>query len=325
VRIAGLLLSCVLVLPAGAQPAKPALAVTFPSVNIPGRSDTVGKLTVGEPAPEGGLTVALSSSTPAVKVPPRVVIPGGGTEATFPVETTWTSTPTPVKIVASIVGRAYLSAAGTLTLAASGVVSLTFDPPNVVGGATAVGTVSLNAPAPAAGIVVQLAVVDPFTPSAPCSPPPTVPATVRIPGGSHRATFPIKTLPSWHEEFEIRAVHGATSADGPLRVTKPWLGEVKVESRVRGGTTAQVVVALAGPALAPNCGIKYRLASSDPSVAQVPSDIMIPAGASEAAFPMATSKVPTPYGITITATAFYFYTEDAYAETKQVRILLNPW
>ena len=108
-------------------------------------------------------------------------------------------------------------------------------------------------------------------------------------------------------------------------MTKPWLKELKVPSRVKGGTTAEVVVVLAGPALAPNCGVKHRLVSSDPEMAQIPSDIVFPAGASEVTFPMKTTKVPTPHGVTITATAFYFYTEDAYAESKQARIALTPW
>jgi hypothetical protein len=325
VRIAVLLLVCVLVLPADAQSPKAPLTLTFTPTNVPGGSDATGRLTISEPAPEGGLTVALSSNTPAAVVPARVVIPAGGTEATFPVEAAWVAEPTNVRIVASMVGRAYLSASGTLVLLPSGVTSLTFDAPNVVGGLQTVGTVSLSAPAPAAGLAVQVEIVNPISPATPCSPPPAVPATVRVPAGSLRATFPIKTSPSWQEEYEIRVSSSATSATSSLRVTKPWLKDVKVPSRLKGGTTTNVVVELAGPALPPNCGVKHRLVTSDPDVAQVPSDIVFPAGASEATFQMTTAKVPTPYGLTITATALYFYTEDAYVESKQVRIALTPW
>jgi hypothetical protein len=324
-RLALLLLSCVLVLPAGAQtPKADGLALRFIPPRVPG-NDVIGRVTIGQPAPDRGITIALSSSTPAAIVPPRVVIPADGTEANFTVESSWIPEPTSVQIVASMVGRTYVSATGTLTLPASGVAALTFDPPNVVGGAPSVGTLALNAPAPAAGITAQLAVVDPSSPSTSCSPLPTVPATVRVAGGSNRVTFPIATSPSWHETFELRASYASTAASAPLRVTKPWIKELKVPSRIKGGTTTEVVVVLAGPALPANCGIKYRLASSDPQMAQVPSDIALPAGKAEAAFPMTTSKVPTPYGLTLTVTAFYFYTGDAYAETKEVRIALTPW
>jgi hypothetical protein len=326
VRIIVLLLLCVLVLPAGAQSPKAApLTLTFNPTNVTGGSEATGRLTISEPAPEGGLTVALSSNTPAAVVPARVVIPAGGTEVTFPVEASWVAKSTNVRIVASMVGRAYLSATGTLVLQPSGVTALTFDPPNVVGGQQTVGTVSISAPAPAAGLALQVEIVDPISPATPCSPPPTVPATVRVPPGSLRATFPIKTSPSWQEEYEIRVSTASTDARSTLRVTKPWLKDVKVPSRLKGGTTIDVVVELAGPALPPNCGVKHRLATSDPGVAQVPSDIVFPAGASEATFQMTTTKVPTPYGLTIIATALYFYTEDAYVEAKQVRIALTPW
>jgi hypothetical protein len=301
------------------------MTMTFNPAQVPGGSTATGRLAIGEEAPDGGLAVSLSSNTAAAVVPQRVVIPAGSTEATFPVKAGWIAAPTRVQIVATAVGRIYLSGMGTLTLLPSGVTSVIFDPANVVGGAPAVGTVILSAPAPPGGIVAQLAIVDPPSPSSPCSPPPKVPATVRVAAGAQRATFPITTSPSWEESFDIRAAVAETAASGSLRVTKPWLKELKVPPRVQGGTTVQVVVQLAGPSLPPNCGIKYRLASSDPKVAQVPSDVVFPAGATEVAFEMKTAKVPTPYGVSLTVTASYFLTADAYAESKEVRIALTPW
>jgi hypothetical protein len=309
------------------RPAAGPLTITFNPTSVPAGTSATGTITISEPAPEGGLAVSLSSNTPAAIVPRRVVVPSGASEATFTVGAKWVTAPTPVRIAGTAVGRLYVAGTGTLTLLPSGVAFLLFDPPNVVGGSPSIGTVLLTAPAPEGGIVVQLSVPDPSSPSpaSPCSPPPTVPATVRVPGGSSRATFPIATSPSWREGFEIRATYGATSATGVLRVTKPWLKDVKLPPRVTAGSTIQGVVQLAGPALPPNCGIKHRLASSDPDVVEVPADIVIPAGASEVTFVMKTSKVPTPQGITITATGFYFYTDDAYSETKQTRIALTPW
>jgi hypothetical protein len=326
VKITGPLLALLILLPSGAPPVTAAsMSVTFSPAQVPGGSSSTGKLTISEEAPDGGLTVSLSSNTPAAIVPQRVVIPAGSTEAMFPVKAAWISAPTRVQIVGTAIGRIYVSGMGTLTLLPSGVTSVIFDPTNVVGGAPSVGTVLLSAPAPPGGIVVQLAVVDPSSPSSPCSLPPTVPPTVRVAGGAQRATFPIATSPSWEEAFEIHASYSVTSASGSLRVTKPWLKELKVGPRVKGGTTVPVVVQLAGPSLPPNCGIKYRLASSDPSMAQVPSDIVFPAGASEVALEMKTTKVPTPYGLTLTVTGLYFYTADAYAESKETRIALTPW
>ncbi|MGH7311777.1 MAG: hypothetical protein ACREJV_01295 [Candidatus Rokuibacteriota bacterium] len=323
-KITGVVLAVLMFLLHGAHPVKAAtMSITFNPATVPGGSSATGSVTISEQAPEGGLTVSLSSNTPAAAVPQRIVIPAGSIEATFTVGAAWIAAPTRVQIVATSIGQIYASGMGTLTLLPSGVTSVIFDPPNVVGGAPSVGTVLLSAPAPAAGIVVQLAVVDP--PAAPCSPAPKVPATVRVAGGAQRATFPIETSPSWEEAFDIRASYAVTSATSPLRVTKPWLKELKLPARVKGGTTVQGVVQLAGPSLPPNCGIKHRLASSDPAMADVPSDIVFPGGASEVAFEMKTAKVPTPHGVTLTVTAFYFLTTDAYAESKETRIAVTPW
>ncbi len=325
-KVTGPLLALLILLPSGALPvAAASMSVSFNPGQVPGGSSSTGTLTISEVAPDGGLAVSLSSNTAAANVPQRVVIPAGSTEATFPVKAAWIAAPTRVQIVARAVGRIYLSGMGTLTLLPSGVTGVIFDPTNVVGGASSAGTVILSAPAPAEGIEVKLAVVDPSSPSSPCSPPPTVPPTVKVAGGAQRATFPIKTSPSWEETFDIQASYSGTSASGSLRVTKPWLKELKVPERVRGGTTVRVVVELAGPALPPNCGIKYRLASSDPAMAQVPADIVFPGGAREVALEMKTGKVPTPYGLTLTVTGFYSYTSDAYAESKETRIAVMPW
>jgi hypothetical protein len=299
------------------------MSVTFSPATVPGGSSATGRVTISEAAPEGGLTVSLSSSTPAAVVPQRIVIPAGSNEATFTVGAAWIEKPTRVQIVATSIGRLYASGMGTLTFLPSGVTGVIFDPPNVVGGAPSVGTILLSAPAPADGIVVQLAVAGASAP--PCSPPPKVPATVRVPGGAQRATFPIETFPSWEEAFEIRASYAVTSTTSPLRVTKPWLKEVKVPARVRGGTTVQGVIQLVGPALPPGCGIKHRLVSSDPSMAEVPADIVFPGGASEVAFEIKTAKVPSPYGVTLTATAFYFLSAEPYAESKETRVAVTPW
>ncbi|MGH7301216.1 MAG: hypothetical protein ACREJE_12460 [Candidatus Rokuibacteriota bacterium] len=325
-KITGPLLALLILLPSGAPPVTAAsMSVSFNPGQVPGGSSSTGTLTIGEVAPDGGLTVSLSSNTAAASVPQRVVIPAGSTEGTFPVKAAWISAPTRVQIVATAVGRIYLSGMGTLTLLPSGVTAVIFDPTNVVGGAPSVGTVLLSAPAPAGGIEVKLAVVDPSSPASSCSPPPKVSPMVRVAGGAQRATFPITTSPTWEETFDITASYSATSASGTLRVTKPWLKEVQVPDRVKGGTTVPVVVRLAGAALPPNCGIKYRLASSDPNMAQVPGDIVFPVGASEVGVEMKTGKVPMPHGLTLTVTGFYFYTSDAYAESKEARIALTPW
>jgi hypothetical protein len=60
-------------------------------------------------------------------------------------------------------------------------------------------------------------------------------------------------------------------------------------------------------------------------MAEVPADIVFPGGASEVAFEIKTAKVPSPYGVTLTATAFYFLSAEPYAESKETRVAVTPW
>ena len=66
--------------------------------------------------------------------------------------------------------------------------SVTISPNEVIQGATATGTVTLSAAAPAAGVVVDL--TNDYPQIA------TVPASVTVPAGATRANFPVATSPS---------------------------------------------------------------------------------------------------------------------------------
>jgi len=91
----------------------------------PGVSRSVGTVTLTAPAPAGGVTVSLSSDTPAAAVPPAVTVPAGSAAASFPVAT------------------AAVTAAATATLSAR------------YGGLTR--TVSLSISAPLAGVLTATA------------------------------------------------------------------------------------------------------------------------------------------------------------------------
>ncbi|MGH6693320.1 MAG: hypothetical protein ACREF4_21840, partial [Gammaproteobacteria bacterium] len=133
-KITGVVLAVLMFLLHGAHPVKAAtMSITFNPATVPGGSSATGSVTISEQAPEGGLTVSLSSNTPAAAVPQRIVIPAGSIEATFTVGAAWIAAPTRVQIVATSIGQIYASGMGTLTLLPSGVTSVIFDPPNVVG------------------------------------------------------------------------------------------------------------------------------------------------------------------------------------------------
>jgi hypothetical protein len=148
---------------------------------IGGRT-AMGTVTLTEPAPAGGLEVALTSDSPAARVPPCVRIAPNETTATFSVLTSRTRAATPVAVAARFAGVVRWA---TLTVLPALPVSVTLQPGRVTGGVAAVGTVTLRDPAPAGGAVVTL------TSSAAASA--AVPATVTVPAGATSATFAVRT------------------------------------------------------------------------------------------------------------------------------------
>jgi hypothetical protein len=145
-------------------------AVAGPSANPDG---TTGAWTVelDQPAPPGGITVALASSNTAlVTVPGSVSVPAGVRRATF--------TPTLVDPRARS-ARLYATLPGS---AASGLFAWYVAAlPAPATGAT--WTVSLNGPAPRGGLLIGLSSSDATVA--------TVPGSVTIPTGKTSATFPV--------------------------------------------------------------------------------------------------------------------------------------
>src|SRR5206468_1255774 len=81
----------------------------------------------------------------------------------------------------SVDGGATWTATGVMEPAVTAVSSVSLSPTSVVGGGSSTGTVTLNAPASAGGIVVTLSSGNPPTA--------TVPSAVTVPSGSTTATF----------------------------------------------------------------------------------------------------------------------------------------
>ena len=157
------------------------LSVVLSQASVTGGTPATGTVTLNGSAPLFGAVVVLSSSNPAVALPPRVVISLGDTSATFNLTTSAVATATPVTISAF-----YLFGTKTtsFTVLPPIVSSLALSVASVTGGSPATGTVTLNGPAPAGGAQVTLASSDPAV---------TVPASVMVPAGGITATFSLTT------------------------------------------------------------------------------------------------------------------------------------
>ncbi len=161
--------------------------VSVNPVSVNGGTAATGTITLGSPAPAGGVVVTLTSSSAAAVVPASVTVPAGATTATFAISTTSVTASTAATITAASLG---VSKTTTLTVnpavAAVAFNTLTLSPTSVRGGrANSTATITLSAVTPTA-LVVNLASSN--TAAA------TVPATVTVPAGARTVTFTVTSV-----------------------------------------------------------------------------------------------------------------------------------
>jgi hypothetical protein len=166
---------------AGNPPLMAQLAVS-PAAVIGGAVDSTGTVTLGGPAPAGGILVTLESGDPRVVLSggPSVMIPAGASSATFLIRTVAVAAPVAATITARAGGvtqTARLDVVPGFALA-----DFAISPASQYGIFTSTGTVTLNGPA-ATATLVSLSSGNPAVAQ--------VPATVLVPAGAVSASFPI--------------------------------------------------------------------------------------------------------------------------------------
>ncbi|MFQ3611655.1 MAG: S8 family serine peptidase [Fimbriimonadales bacterium] len=174
----------------------------------------------------------------------------------------------------------------------------TISPTSVTAGTNATGTVTLSAPAPSGGFVVNISSSNPSVASAPSS--------VTVAQGQTSASFTITTA----SVSSSTTVTFTASANGISRqanlTVNPAQTSVTLESltisptSVWGGSTATGTVTLSGPA--PSGGAVVQLRSSNSTRASVPSSVTVPAGARSVNFTIRTTSRFSITTVTITAT-----------------------
>jgi hypothetical protein len=185
---------------------------------VTGGQGGVGHVTLAAPAPAGHVLVNLSGSHPALNVPPNVMVSAGSTTGLF----SWTANTVDATVAATITasyGASSASANVTINPSVSKnfwVMGLTLNPTSVAGGSSSTGTVTLNAPAPSGGAIVQLSAMSPAT----------VPPTLTVPAGSATATFTVSTsAPTTTAQSKVYALLNTT-----------WGAVLTVQAGTSGGT-----------------------------------------------------------------------------------------
>ena len=208
-------------------PTATAALVTLDPTSVVGGSTARGFVSLSIFAPSGGAVVTLSvpAGAPA-SVPASVTVPAGTAGAPFTVTTTSVTATTSVTVSATY-GGVTRQAVLTVTPpaapppppppppppASAALAGVTTSPTTVTGGASAQGTVSLTAAAPAEGFVVGLSEASSAV---------TVPASVTVAAGATTATFPITTSAvTASTPVTISAAAGGVTRTATLTVTPP--------------------------------------------------------------------------------------------------------
>ena len=273
------------------------LTVTAPRVSVitvspsgvAGGSNATGIVSLDGTAPVGGLVVSLSSSSAVAGVPATMTIAEGQATATFTISTVPVASSTVTTITATSNGTAV---SAPLTVMAPAISSISVSPTAINGGNTALGIVTLDANAPAGGLVVSLLSSDAAL---------TVPASVTIAAGQRAAVFNVSTSAvSADTNVLITGSAGQSSVSGVCVVVAPRLTSVSVApSSVVGSNASNGTVVLTGPA--PAGGTVVALAS-DKAEASVPATVTVAAGTSSKTFTINTVQVSASVTATITGT-----------------------
>jgi hypothetical protein len=169
---------------------------------------------------------------------------------------------------------------------------VTLSPTSVAGGRSSVATVTIEAPAPVGGVVVDLSASIPDA---------TLPATVTIPAGAIKASVTVTTRPVVSNvSASIRAAVNGVTKSGTLVIAAPVIRSVTfTPASVAGGINTAGIVTLQSPA--PAGGTVVTLMSGNPLVS-VPATVTVPGNATTAIFTAATLVTAVDTSIVITGT-----------------------
>jgi hypothetical protein len=239
-----------------------------------GGNQTTITFTLNAPAPDGGVTLHLQSSSPTtVSLPATIAIPGEQRNVTVDYTPAVVSVDTPVTVSAT-----YGSATKTVTVTVkpAGFLNLNLNSSAPNGGRFVEAVFSLSGPAPEAGVLVAVsgATVSPAGAAYPVE----LPASVFVPAGerSLRVTLPLDPV-AVTTTASITATSGGRSVTARLTLYPPVFQDFTPRPlAVRPGEATKIVVKLSGRA--PAGGVVVTMTSAQPSIASIPASVTIPAG-----------------------------------------------
>jgi len=225
-------------------------------------------LTLPYAAPAGSTSVNLVSSVPTVgSVPTTVLVPEGGTTATFAL--------TAIEIGNTVVTASksgYISGQAQVTVVPPPTLAITPSVLNLGVGRTSDITLQSSVAAGAPGLVIALSSSDPSIA--------TLPATATIPAGSKTTTATVTTSAIGSVTIQASATE-YVPASAVVNV-RPVSINLPAGALVAPSLSRSIPMTLSDPA--PAGGLEVALQSSNAAIASTPASITVPAGEINANF-----------------------------------------
>ncbi|MEZ0327817.1 MAG: SBBP repeat-containing protein [Fimbriimonas sp.] len=274
-------------------------AIVLSPTRVAGGTTVTGRVVLdGKAGSSFDVNILIDAGTDGYVITPRTLtFEAGDTFKTFTIKTAFETANTTRKITAVRPEQGTYSrqsVSTTLFIDAVFLTGFTLSPSTIDGGDTATGVVTISAPAPAGGVVVNLKSSNTTVA--------TVPSTVIVPAGASTVQFDItgQTI-AVDRTVTISAIRGTTRFDRTLTVRGvTFTLSVDPPSVVGGKDNATGTITLSNPA--PAGGATIKLKSSQPGVAAVPFTVTVEEGSSTATFPITTTGVSSTREVTITAT-----------------------
>ena len=275
--------------------------------SVVGGNSSTGTITLVRPAPQGGITISLSSDSGLALVNQTVTIPSGSSSGTFTVATGGTATSLTANITASLGGT---SRSAPLVITPALLANLSVAPASVIGGNPVTGTVSLSGKAPGSGVTVMLIASSASV---------VLPTSVKIPAGASQASFDILTKPvATTAHVTIAAKSGGIVQSASLDVNPCTVQSLSVNPKsFIGGSSAAVIGTVTLTGSAPTGGATVTLKSSDSKSVSLPATIKVPAGAKSVGFPVTHFAVQSNQSVTISGSL--------NGQTSSTGVTVNPF
>jgi hypothetical protein len=292
--------------PASAAAARPSCQQQLTSLSVSASSvvaggSLTGQVTLACKADRSGVSVGLTSDSPALTVPASVLVTYGSRTGSFTMTAGQAAAAVAVTVTASY-GAVAIPAIVTVNPAATvRVASVGLSPSSVTAGGGVLASVTLTAAAPAGGAAVAVSTDSPIA---------TAPATVTVPAGATSATFAVTTIADvsqvYTQTVAVRAEYAASVASAVLFVFPPpppagvAVRAVTLSaSTVVGGSdpvSATVELTVAAPADT----VVYLYGSAYGPVQMTPT-VTIPAGQRTGSVQLRADQVASDYAYSLTA------------------------